>query len=64
MNKVEYWRTYRGYSQRQLAMKAHISHVELNHIEHDKRWPNVYIAIDLARSLKVSVEELFGSDGK
>lgn len=64
MNKIEYWRTYRGYSQRQLAMKAHISHVELNHIENGRRWPNVYIAIDLARALKVSVEELFASDGK
>lgn len=64
MNKIEYWRTYYSYSQRKLAMKAHISQTELNYIENDRRCPNVYIAMDLARALNVSVEKLFGGNGQ
>jgi len=46
-------------SQRQLALYAKISHVELNHIENGKRTPNVYIAIRIAKVLKIPVEGLF-----
>jgi len=46
-------------SQRQLAMYAKISNVELNHIENERRTPNVFIAIRIAKVLKIPVEGLF-----
>ena len=59
MNHVKYYRQYYKMSQRQLALYAKISHVELNHIENGKRTPNVYIAIRIAKVLKIPVEGLF-----
>lgn len=59
MNHVRYYRESHGMSQRQLAIYAKISHVELNHIESNKRTPNVYIAIRIAKVLKIPVEGLF-----
>jgi len=59
MNHVRYYRENYGMSQRQLAMYAKISHVELNHIERNKRTPNVYIAIRIAKVLKIPIEGLF-----
>lgn len=64
MNNIKYWREYHGISQRWLANKIGISYAEMSYIESDKHWPSVYIAIDLAKALKVSVEELFADDGK
>lgn len=64
MNKIKYYRDYYGISQRWLALKTGISHVEMSYIESDKRMPNVYTAIKLAKVLKVSVEELFSGEGE
>jgi len=59
MNYVRYYREYNKMSQRQLALYAKISHVELNHIENGRRTPNVYIAIRISKVLRIPVEGLF-----
>jgi len=59
MNKIKYYREYYGISQRQLAMNAKISHTEMVYIESGKHAPNVYLAIRIAKILKVQVENLF-----
>jgi len=64
MNNIKYWRDYYGISQRWLARKTGISYAEMSYIESDTHVPNVYMAMDIARVLKVSVEELFSGDGK
>ena len=59
MNHIRYYREQYKMSQRQLAMYAKISNVELNHIENERRTPNVFIAIRIAKVLKIPVEGLF-----
>ena len=59
MNRIKYYREYYGMSQRQLAMYAKISNVEVNYIESGKHTPSVYKAIRIAKVLKVPVEKLF-----
>ena len=59
MNHIKYYREYYGMSQRQLALYTKISHAEMAYIESGTHVPSVYIAIRLARVLKVTVEKLF-----
>lgn len=64
MNNIKYWREYHGISQRELARQANVSYTEMTNIENEHRTPNVYIAMDIAKVLKVPVEKLFSGDGK
>ena len=63
-NRIAYLREYHGISQRCLAMWAGVSHAEMNLIEREKRTPNVYIAMRIAKALKQPIEEVFVDDGK
>lgn len=60
--KLKSLREYYGMSQRELAKAVGISASEMNYIELNRRIPNVYTGIRLARVLKTSVETLFGDE--
>jgi len=59
VNKIKYYREYYGISQRQLARHAKVSYAEMSYIEADLRIPNVYMAMRIAKILKVPVEAIF-----
>lgn len=52
-------REYYGLTQQELANKVGISKSMLSYIETGKRAPNVYIAMDIAEALNITVENLF-----
>ena len=51
-------RTARGWTQEQLATKAHISPRAIQYLERGGRVPRLLLQQSLARALKVSVAEL------
>lgn len=57
-NKVRYYRTYYGYTQRELARRAKTAASTICEIERG-RLPNVVLAIRIARALRAKVEDLW-----
>lgn len=57
-NKVRYYRTYYGYTQRELARAAKTAPSTICEIERG-RLPNVVLAIRIARALRAKVEDLW-----
>jgi molybdate-binding protein/DNA-binding XRE family transcriptional regulator len=63
-NMVQANRVQRGWSQAELARRAGISRAAVSAIEVHRVVPSVAVALALARSLAVSVEQLFGLTGR
>lgn len=65
-NKIKKYREKLGLSQGQLAEKCNVSRQTINAIENNKYDPSLQLAFDIARTLNVSMEELFipGKKGK
>lgn len=62
--KVNYYRTYLGISQRELARKAKTAASTISEIEKGERLPNVLLAIRIAHILEVTVEDLWENEGR
>lgn len=62
--KVNYYRTYLGISQRELARKAKTAASTISEIEKGERLPNVLLAIRIAHILEVAVEDLWENEGR
>ena len=60
-NKVRYYRTYYGYTQRELARRAKTAASTICEIE-SGRLPNAALAIRIARALRAKVEDLWSDD--
>lgn len=60
-NKVRYYRTYYGYTQRELARMAKTAASTICEIE-SGRLPNAVLAIRIARALRAKVEDLWSDD--
>lgn len=62
--KVNYYRTYLGISQRELARRADTAASTISEIEKGERLPNVLLAIRIAHILEVTVEDLWENEGR
>lgn len=62
-NKVKLFRVMKNLSQRRLAELAGCSQQEISAIEKGEVIPTVYMALCIARELKVKVEDLFMLEG-
>jgi putative transcriptional regulator len=58
-NKIKSYRTKKRLTQKELAILVHISESHLQNIEYGSAKPNVELALKIADSLNVTVEELF-----
>ncbi len=58
-NNLKSVRVKMGLTQVQIANKAHLSERGYQYIEAGKRIPNVYLAIKIAKTLGVTVEDIF-----
>ena len=58
-NKILEYRTKLGLTQRQLAAMVNITYQSLQRYENGTILPSVIIAIDIAKALKTTVEELY-----
>ncbi|KIL74755.1 helix-turn-helix transcriptional regulator [Bacillus badius] len=61
-NKIKEYREKSGLSQGKLAEKCNVSRQTINAIENNKYDPSLQLAFDIARTLKVTMEELFISE--
>lgn len=60
-NIIKYIRTEMKLSQDELAKKCNVSRQTINAIENNKYDPTLSLAFNLAKELKVTVDELFQS---
>lgn len=58
-HKITLWREIRGYSQRSLARKMHISQGYLSKVEAGKKSPTVRMLFNFADALDIPICELF-----
>lgn len=63
-NNLKQVRVKKGFTQVQVANKAHLSERGYQYIEAGKRIPNVYLALEIANALSSSLEELFPLPGE
>lgn len=63
-NNLKATRLKRGFTQVQVADKAHLSERGYQYIEAGKRIPNVYLALEIANALSSPLEELFPPSGR
>ncbi|WP_274310289.1 helix-turn-helix transcriptional regulator [Solibacillus daqui] len=61
-NRIKEYREKSGLSQGRLAEKCNVSRQTINAIENNKYDPSLQLAFDIARTLKVTMEELFISE--
>ncbi|WP_285398287.1 helix-turn-helix transcriptional regulator [Lysinibacillus sp. fls2-241-R2A-57] len=61
-NRIKEYREKSGLSQGKLAEKCNVSRQTINAIENNKYDPSLQLAFDIARTLKVTMEELFISE--
>ncbi|MFU0832540.1 MAG: Transcriptional regulator, PBSX family [Oscillospiraceae bacterium] len=61
-NRIKECREKSGLSQGKLAEKCNVSRQTINAIENNKYDPSLQLAFDIARTLKVTMEELFISE--
>lgn len=59
MNNIRHYRNKRRYKPEELAEMAETSYAYICQLERGERAPNVYLAIKIAKALKVKVETLF-----
>lgn len=64
MNKIKEFRAKLEISQEYVAREANISLRHFQRIEKGEQVPSVYIAIDIAKSLKTTVEIIFNRVSK
>ena len=62
--KLRFARQARGYSQQQLAGMAGVSRQAVSAVESGQSDPSLRVALALAQALGLTVEELFGAEGK
>ncbi|KIL43094.1 helix-turn-helix transcriptional regulator [Jeotgalibacillus campisalis] len=60
-NRIKEFREKKSFSQGKLADICQVSRQTINAIENNKYDPSLQLAFDIARSLDVSMEELFMS---
>lgn len=60
--KLKELREYHGISQSELARRVGVGKTTVSEIERRDRLPNVMTAIRIARTLKTTVEEIWGDD--
>ena len=58
-NQLKPWRRRLNLTQAELAERAGVSRKTINTVENDIFVPSVFLALNLARSLGATVEELF-----
>ena len=58
-NSIRHRRKELGLSQEELAKKCGVSRQTVNAIENDKYDPTLALAFNLAKELKITVDELF-----
>ena len=58
-NKVKQLREQYGLTQAQLGEKINVSRQAINAIENNKFNPSIWLAYDLAKFFKMSIEEVF-----
>lgn len=58
-NKVKQLREQYGLTQAQLGEKINVSRQAINAIENNKFDPSIWLAYDLAKFFKMSIEEVF-----
>ena len=58
-NKLKELRKNKGITQEELAIKLGVTRQTINAIENEKYNPTLELAINLAKFLKIPVEELF-----
>ena len=56
---LRHWRDKRGYSVRQLARRAGVTHVSIVRIENGQASPNVAMLEKLAKALGITVRDFF-----
>lgn len=61
-NRIKEYREKCGLSQGNLAEKCNVSRQTINAIENNKYDPSLQLAFDIARTLGVSMEQLFISE--
>ena len=61
-NRIRERRKELGLSQEELAKKCSVTRQTVNAIENNKYNPTLALAFDLARELKITVDELFMPD--
>lgn len=58
-NRIKEYREKSGFSQGKLAEMCHVSRQTINAIENNKYDPSLQLAFDIARTLGVTMEEIF-----
>jgi putative transcriptional regulator len=61
-NRIKEYREKSGFSQGKLAEMCHVSRQTINAIENNKYDPSLQLAFDIARTLGVTMEEIFMSE--
>ncbi|MEH7010668.1 helix-turn-helix transcriptional regulator [Neobacillus niacini] len=61
-NRMKEYRERNGLSQGKLAEKCNVSRQTINAIENNKYDPSLQLAFDIARTLGVTMEDLFISE--
>lgn len=62
-NRIKEFREKKGISQGQLADLCGVSRQTINAIENNKYDPSLQLAFDLAKTLNITVDHLFLSEG-
>jgi transcriptional regulator with XRE-family HTH domain len=60
---LRFYREEVGMTQRELAKKADVGYVSINHLENDRRWATPDMTKALSKVLRVAPSELFPSAG-
>ncbi|NLB88087.1 MAG: helix-turn-helix transcriptional regulator [Syntrophomonadaceae bacterium] len=58
-NRIKEYREKSGLSQGELAKRCNVSRQTINAVENNKYDPSLQLAFDIAKTLKVPIEELF-----
>lgn len=61
-NNIRVYRAMKGWTQEELAVRVNVTRKTINTIENSKFIPSAYLALKIARSFDVSVEEVFQLD--
>ncbi|MCQ9278363.1 helix-turn-helix transcriptional regulator [Staphylococcus borealis] len=62
MNKVKVYRSVKKISQLELARSVGVSRQTINMIENDKYNPSLKLCINIAKTLEVTLNDLFWED--
>lgn len=62
-SRLREWRETKGWTQKEVGEKVHVSRQAINAIETGKFDPSIWLAYDLAQLFAVTIEELFDFEG-